>query len=250
MNTEVCQSSTPLRGATNSICMDAHRSAQELRMTDLPTSLDLRGHSSSTIEVPPCLFNPESPSPHAIGRSYSCSYGPASCIPAAYIDAGSQCVNNLPMGQRCFEQRKCGDTSPNRQTEPRPDDRSTMQMKCFPQLGSSVDLRHDQQAWHVRALEARCAWLQADNKDKSRELQELKVHAMEKTAMYEDQLFHLRRHIHKSEIGPEWLNLVAPAESRRESIHERNLLGKRKHPETSDDDVATGTHRCKRICYG
>jgi hypothetical protein len=250
MNTEVCQSSTPLRGATNSICMDAHRSAQELRMTDLPTSLDLSGHSSSTIEVPPCLFNPESPCPHAISRSYSCNYGPAGRTPAAYIDASSQCVNNLPVGQRWFEQRKGEDTSQNRQTEPRPDDRSTMQMESFPQLDSSGDHRNDQQAWHVRALVARCAWLEADNKDKSRKLKELKVEIMENTAFYEDKVFLLDRHIQKSGIEPEWFNLVAPAESRHESIHERNLLGKRKHPETSDDDVATGTHRCKRIRYG
>jgi hypothetical protein len=242
MNTEVRQSSTAtlLRGATNSICADAHRSTQKLRMTDLPT--DVKGHLPSTIEVLPC--------PHAIVRSYSCDYVPAGRIQAAYIDAGSQCVNNLPVGERCFEQRNGEDTSPNRQTEPRLDDRSTMQMESFPQLGSSGDLRNDPQAWHVRALEARCAWLEADNKDKSRKLQELKVHIMEKTAMFEDEVFRLSRHIHKSEIEPEWFNLVAPAESRRESIHERNLLGKRKHPETKDDDVATGTHRCKRIRYG
>ena len=249
MNTEVRQSSTatPLRGATNSICKDAQWSAQDLRMTDLPTSLDVKGYSSSTIEVLTCLFSPESACPHATGRSYGCGFGPASRIPAAYIDTGSQCVNNLPVGQRCFEQREGEDTSPNRQTESRPDDRSTMQMERFPELGSSENLRQDQQAWRVRTLEARCAWLEAENKDISRELQELKVRDMEKTAEFEDLVFRLRRHIHKPEIELEGFNLVTPAELKREPIMGHNLLGKRKHPEPSNDDVAT--HRCKRIRY-
>jgi hypothetical protein len=115
-----------------------------------------------------------------------------------------------------------------------------MQIECFPQLGSSVDLRQDQQSWHVRALEARCAWLEAENKDISRELQELKVRDMEKTAEFEDLVFRLRWQIYKPEIEPEGLNMVAPAEPR--------LLGKRKHPKPSGDDV--DTHRRKRIRYG
>jgi hypothetical protein len=112
-----------------------------------------------------------------------------------------------------------------------------MQMECFSQLDSSVDLRQDQR---VRALEARCALLEAEKQDISRELQDLKVLDMEKTAEFEDLVFRLRWQIHKPEIEPEGLNMVAPAESR--------LLGKRKRPEPSGDDV--DTHRCKRIRCG
>jgi hypothetical protein len=244
MNTEVRQSSTatPLRGATNLICTDAHRGAQEPRMTYLPTNVDVKRHPSSIIDVLPCPFHPESPCPHAVSRSYSCGYEPTGRISAAYIDAGSQCVNNLPVGQRCFEQRKGVNTIPNRQTKPSLYDHSVVQMEYSPQLGSSVDLRQDQEA--RRALEVRCAWLEAENTDISKELQETKVRNMEKTAEFEDLVYRLQ-HIHKPEIKPEGLNLVVTAKSRREPIIVRSVHGKRKHPGPSDDDVAA--HRCKRI---
>jgi hypothetical protein len=109
-----------------------------------------------------------------------------------------------------------------------------------------------QQAWRVvKALEVRCDWLKAENTAIGRELQEVKVRAMENTAALEDSVFRLlqqTQHIYKPKpmIEPEGLNLVAPAKSRREPTIGRSL--KRKHPAPSGDDVAT--HRCKRIRRG
>jgi hypothetical protein len=84
------------------------------------------------------------------------------------------------VGQRRFEKRKGEDTNPDRQKEPSPYDDSTMQMEDLSQLSSSVNLRQDQQAWRVRALEARCDWLEAENTDISTKLQEIEVRDMEK----------------------------------------------------------------------